>query len=78
MIFLKILQTMPHNDNVKDVCLKSLLIKNKKKSQVFTGSTLIELGCLLFPLTILEMFLQLDLSPPVVNSVGWTRTHLSI
>ncbi len=26
IIFLKILQTMPHNDNMKEVCLKSLQI----------------------------------------------------
>ena len=32
----------------------------------------IELRCILFPLIILEMFLQLDWSPPVVNSVDWT------
>ena len=28
--------------------------------------------CILFPLIILEMFLQLDWSPPVVNSIDWT------
>ena len=32
----------------------------------------IELRCILFPLIILEMFLQLDWSPPVVNSIHWT------
>jgi len=32
----------------------------------------IELRCILFPLIILEMFLQLDWSPPVVNSIDWT------
>ena len=32
----------------------------------------IELTCILFPLIILEMFLQLDWSPPVVNSIDWT------
>ena len=32
----------------------------------------IELRCILFPLIILEMFLQLNWSPPVVNSVDWT------
>ena len=31
-----------------------------------------ELRCILFPLIILEMFLQLDWSPPVVNSIDWT------
>ena len=31
----------------------------------------IELRCILFPLIILEMFLQLNWSPPVVNSVDW-------
>jgi hypothetical protein len=31
----------------------------------------IELGCILFPLIILEMFLQLDCSPPVVHSIDW-------
>ncbi len=37
IIFLRILQTIPHNDNVKEVCLKSLqmyFLKNKKKSHV--------------------------------------------
>uniref|UniRef100_A0A4W5JQM1 Calcium-transporting ATPase n=1 Tax=Hucho hucho TaxID=62062 RepID=A0A4W5JQM1_9TELE len=28
--------------------------------------------CILFPFIILEMFLQLDWSPPVVNSIDWT------
>jgi hypothetical protein len=32
----------------------------------------IELRCILFPLIILEMFLQLDWSPPVVYSIVWT------
>ena len=32
----------------------------------------IELRSILFPLIILEMFLQLDWSPPVVNSIYWT------
>ena len=32
----------------------------------------IELRCILFPLIILEMFLQLNLSPSVVDSVDWT------
>jgi hypothetical protein len=32
----------------------------------------IELRCILFPLIILEMFLELDWSPPVVNSIDWT------
>ena len=32
----------------------------------------IELRCILFPLIILEMFLQLDCSPPVVNSIDET------
>ena len=32
----------------------------------------IELRCILFPLIILEMFLQLDWSPPVVKSIDWT------
>jgi hypothetical protein len=32
----------------------------------------IELRCILFPLIILEMFLQLDWSPPAVNSIDWT------
>ncbi len=31
-----------------------------------------ELRCILFPLIILEMFLQLDWSPPVVHGVDWT------
>jgi uncharacterized membrane protein (DUF373 family) len=32
----------------------------------------IELRCILFPLIILEMFQQLDWSPPGVNSIDWT------
>jgi hypothetical protein len=32
----------------------------------------IELRCILFPLIILEMFLQLDWSPPVVNLIDST------
>ena len=32
----------------------------------------IELRCILFPLIILEKFLQLDWNPPVVNSIDWT------
>ena len=32
----------------------------------------IELRCIQFPLIILEMFIQLDWSPPVVNSIDWT------
>ncbi len=32
IIFLKILQTIPHNDNVKELCLKSLQIYKKKKN----------------------------------------------
>jgi hypothetical protein len=31
----------------------------------------IELRCILFPLITLEMFLQLDWSPHVVNSIDW-------
>jgi hypothetical protein len=31
----------------------------------------IELRCILFPLIILEMFLQVDWSSPVVNSIDW-------
>jgi hypothetical protein len=31
-----------------------------------------ELRCIFFPLIILEMFLQLHWSPPVVNSIDWT------
>ena len=32
----------------------------------------IELRCILFPLIIFQMFLQLDWSPPGVNSIDWT------
>ena len=31
-----------------------------------------ELRCILFLLIILEMFLQFNWSPPVVNSIDWT------
>ena len=55
-------------------------IKNKKQKhliyhQVFRPFAMrleIELRCILFPLIILEMFLQLDWSPSVVNSIDWT------
>ena len=30
------------------------------------------LSCILFALIIIEMFLQLDWSPPVVNTIDWT------
>ena len=32
----------------------------------------IELRCILFPLFILEVFLQLNWSPLMVNSIDWT------
>ena len=32
-----------------------------------------ERRCILFPVIIVEMFLQLDWTPPVVNSTEWTR-----
>ena len=32
----------------------------------------IELRCIMFSLIIFEMFLELDWSPPVVNSIDWT------
>uniref|UniRef100_A0A8C4TLR3 Calcium voltage-gated channel auxiliary subunit alpha2delta 4 n=1 Tax=Erpetoichthys calabaricus TaxID=27687 RepID=A0A8C4TLR3_ERPCA len=59
-------------------CLQ--FIKNKKieKAHVhkyytaFAMKLKIELRLFLFPLIILEMFLQLNWSPPVVNSVDWT------
>ena len=38
----------------------------------FAMSLKFEPRCILFPLIILEMFLQLDLSPPVVNSIDCT------
>jgi hypothetical protein len=44
-------------------------------SLVFSTFTLrlnIELRCIPFPLIILEMFLQLDWNPPVVNLIDWT------
>ena len=53
-------------------------IKNEKhilSTSVFRPFAMwlkIELRCILFPLIILEMFLQLDWSPPVVNSIDWT------
>jgi hypothetical protein len=39
----------------------------------FAARPEIELRCIMFPLVILEKFLQLDWSPPVVNSIDWTR-----
>ncbi len=55
-------------------------IKNKKRERkitcteftAFAMTLKIKLRCILFPLIILEMILQLDWSPPVVNSVDWT------
>lgn len=75
--YVKILHIMPHND-VEDICLKYLqsFWKYKwKKSHLFTAFDItlkIELRCILLPLIILAMFLQLDWSPLVVNSVNWT------
>ena len=43
-----------------------------KNSDPFAMRLEIEIRCILFPLIILEMFLQLDWSPPVVNSNDWT------
>jgi hypothetical protein len=52
------LHTIPHNDKV---------------FRHFAMRLKIELRCILSPLIMLEMFLQLDWSPPVVNSIDWTR-----
>jgi hypothetical protein len=41
-------------------------------SRIFAMRMEIELRCILFRLTILEMFLQLDCSPLVVNVIDWT------
>ncbi len=65
---------------MKEVCIKSLQIKNKKNNiffnfechTAFAMTLKIELSCILFQLIILEMFLQIDWCPPVVNSVDWT------
>ena len=40
--------------------------------QTFAMRLEIEPSCIQFPLIILEMFLQHDWSPPVVNSIDWT------
>ena len=40
---------------------------------LFALTLQIELRCIQFPLIILEMSLQLDWSPPVANSIDWTR-----
>ena len=40
-----------------------------------------ELRCILFPLIILELFLQLDWSLPVINSIDWTwfgKAHICL
>ena len=52
-------------------------IQNKKQTPLHKYSDpllwdSIELRCILFPLIILEMFLQLDWSLSVVNSIDWT------
>jgi hypothetical protein len=61
---------------VRNVCT---FIKNKQQKYLvyirfrpFAMRLEIELRCILFPWIILEMFLQLDWSPPVVNSIVWT------
>ena len=38
----------------------------------FANRLKIDLWCILFPLSILELFLQLHWSPPVINSIDWT------
>lgn len=78
--FLKRPHTTPHNDNRKrffflDFCK---FIKNTNLeitcTQVFTAFSMklkIKLRFILLPLNIVEMFLQLTWSPPVVNSLDW-------
>jgi hypothetical protein len=63
------LHTIAHNDKVKTGFLRNVckFIKNKKQKYLIYISIQT-----LFPLIILEMFLQLDWSPPVVNSIDWT------
>jgi hypothetical protein len=43
-----------------------------KYSDPLLWDSKMELRCILFPLIILEMFLQIDWSPPVVYSIDWT------
>ena len=55
------LHTIPHNDKVKILTYISI--------QTFAMRLEIELRWILFTLIILKLFLQLDWSPPVVNSI---------
>lgn len=83
IVFLKLVHTTPHDDNVEKFILKffanTLQIKKTatKNShvQVFNAFDLklkFELRCIFFPLLIFEMFLQLDWSSLVANPVDWT------
>ena len=61
------LHTIPHNDKAKQV------FRNVYKVfRTFAMRLKIVLRSILFPLIILDMFLQLDWSPSVVNSIDWT------
>jgi hypothetical protein len=63
------LHTIPHN-NKANTCFLETNNRNTLFTYVFRPFAMrlgIELRCILFPLIILEMFLQLDWSPLVVN-----------
>ena len=55
------------------VCVCKFIEKEKLKHHIDTSiQTLeIQLGCLPILLIVFDMFLDLDWSPPVVNSVDW-------
>ena len=77
ILFFPDLSTYPIMTKRKNVFrIFGTFITNKKLKyhiyisiQTLCSATQIELRCILFILTILEMFLQLDWSPPVVNSI---------
>ena len=54
----------------KCICKKQIRYLHKYSDSAMRLK--LELRCIMFPLIILEMFLQLDWSPPVVNSIDWT------
>jgi hypothetical protein len=62
------LHTKPHNAK------QNSFLESKKVYifRPFAMTLYIELRCIMFPLIIPEMFLQLDWSPSVVKSIDWT------
>ena len=72
-MFLINLHTILYNDKAKTYIFFLLMYYIIYISiQTFAMRLEIELRCILFPLIILEMFVQLELSPHVVNAFDWT------